>query len=84
MLSKLLDNLYAFAMSIPTNLVILLVVCLILIFVVKKPIGFCVRIVLGYLLIGFLLGCFGINMPSFITCWNWIVDKVTALWNYIW
>jgi len=84
MISKVLDNLYNYVVSIPTNMVILLLVCLFMVLVLKKSIGTCIRLVIGYFIIAFLLGLFGINMPSIVACWNWIVDKVTWLWNKMW
>lgn len=79
MISTLLSNLYAFAMSMPTNIIILLIICLIM-----KVIGYkvrdCVKIIIGYLLIGLLLGIFGIHMPSFLAIGQWIVSFLKSLW----
>lgn len=79
MISTLLSNLWAFALSMPTNIIILLIICLIL-----KVIGYtvrdCVKVILGYLLIGLLLGIFGITMPSFLAIGTWIVNLVKSLW----
>lgn len=84
MLSTVLENLKNYALAIPTNLVIIGVVCLFMVIVLKKSVGTCLRLVAGYFIIAFLLGLFGLNMPSIVTCWNWLVDKLTTLWNYIW
>lgn len=79
-LSTILNNLIAFAVSMPTNLVILLIICLIMTFVFKKSIMDCVRVIIGYVLIGFLLGLVGINMPSFLAIGRWIVNTFKTLW----
>lgn len=79
MVSVLINNLIAFAMSIPTNMVILVIVCLIM-KVCGKSIRDCIKLILAYLLIGLLLGIFGITMPNFIDIGNWIVNTVKSLW----
>lgn len=84
MLSTILNNLYAFALSIPTNMIILFVICLILKIVFKRSIGDCVRVIIGYLLVGLLLSFFGITMPNFLTIGTWIVNAIKSLWNKIW
>jgi hypothetical protein len=84
MLSTILDNLYAFALSMPTNMIIMFVIALILKVCFKKPIGFCVRVILGYLLVGFLLGIFGINMPNIMTVGRWIADTFKKIFGGLW
>ena len=84
MLSTILDNLYAFALSMPTNMIIMFVIALILKVCFKKPIGFCVRVILGYLLVGFLLGIFGINMPNIMTVGRWIADTFKNIFGGLW
>lgn len=78
--STLLNNLLAFAISMPTNMVILVIICLIMKVALKKKVIDCVRIVIGYLLIGLLLGIFGITMPSFLVIGQWIVNVCKNLW----
>ncbi len=78
--STLLNNLLAFAISMPTNMVILVIICLIMKVALKKKVIDCVRIVIGYLLIGLLLGIFGITMPSFLAIGQWIVNVCKNLW----
>lgn len=80
MVSTILNNLIAFAMSMPTNMIILLIICLIMKVLLKKSIGDCVRVIIGYLLIGLLLGIFGVTMPSFLDIGHWIVNTVKSLW----
>lgn len=80
MISALLQNLWDFALSIPTNLIILAIICLIMVVCFKAKIQDCVRVIVGYLLIGLLLGMFGITMPSFIKVIDWVKVKVISLW----
>ena len=80
MVSTILNNLIAFAVSMPTNMVILVIICLIMKFLFKKSIKDCIRVVIGYILIGFLLGLFGITMPSFLAIGQWIVNTAKSLW----
>jgi len=79
MISTILSNLVAFAMSMPTNIIILIIVCLIM-KVLGKSVMQCVKVIVGYLLIGLLLGIFGITMPSFLAIGQWIVDVAKSLW----
>lgn len=78
--STVLNNMIAFAVSMPTNMVILFIICLIMKVAFKKKIGDCVRVIIGYLLIGLLLGIFGITMPSFLAIGQWIVNTAKSLW----
>lgn len=80
MISTIINNLIAFAMSMPTNMIILLIICLIMKVLFKKSIMDCVRLIIGYLLIGLLLGIFGITMPSFLQIGQWAVDTAKSLW----
>ncbi|MEE3344615.1 MAG: hypothetical protein VZS44_11015 [Bacilli bacterium] len=84
MLSTILTNLYNFALSMPTNMIILFIICLIMKVLLKRTIGDCVRVIVGYLLIGLLLGIFGISMPNLLTVGNWIVTNGKAFWEKIW
>lgn len=79
-LSALVSNLIAFAVSMPTNMVILFIICLIMKCLFKKTIRDCLRVVFGYLLIGLLLGIFGITMPSFLAIGQWCVNTFKTLW----
>lgn len=84
MVSTILNNLYAFALSMPTNMIIMLVIALIMKVLLKRSIGDCVRVLIGYLLIGFLLGIFGINMPNLMTVGKWIAEHAKAFFGSIW
>lgn len=79
MVSTILNNLIAFGMSMPTNLIILIVICLIM-KVAGKTISDCIKVIIGYLLIGLLLSFFGITMPSFLQIGRWIVSVAKSLW----
>ena len=79
MISTILNNLIAFGMSMPTNLIILVIICLIM-KVIGKTIIDCIKMILGYLLIGLLLSLFGITMPSFLQIGQWIATVAKSLW----
>lgn len=80
MIHKFLENLIAFAKSMPTNMLILVIICLIMKLGFKKSWKDCVRVILVYLLIGLLLGIFGYNMPNFLDIGHWIAREVKSLW----
>ena len=79
MISTIVTNLAAFAVSMPTNMIILFVVCLIL-KVMGKTVKDCIKVIFGYLLIGVLLSFFGITMPSFLSIGTFVVNSVKAFW----
>lgn len=84
MISDILKNLYDFALSIPTNLVIIAIICIFMVVVLKKGVKDCIRLIVAYLLIGLLLGIFGITMPSFVEVGRWVKDHVSTLISDIW
>lgn len=77
--STILQNLIEFAKSMPTNMVILAIVCIIM-YLFGKSIGACVKVVVIYLLIGLLLGIIGIRMPNFLEIANWVKEICSDLW----
>ncbi len=79
MISTILNNLIAFGLSMPTNMIILIVICLIM-KLLGKTIGDCIKIIFGYLFIGLLLGIFGITMPNFMTIGTWFANILKSLW----
>ena len=79
MISTILTNLAAFAMSMPTNMVILIVICLIM-KVVGKTVTDCIKLIFGYLCVGLLLGIFGITMPDFLTIGTWLANLLKSIW----
>jgi len=83
MISTILENLWAFAISMPTNMVILIIICVIM-KLCKAKIRDCVAVILGYLFIGLLLAMFGITMPSFLVIGRWLADLVKSIFEDIW
>ena len=79
MLSTIVANMVAFGKSMPTNMIIILIIVLIMKFVFKKKTMECVKVVIGYLLIGVLLGIFGICMPDFLTIGQWIANLIKSI-----
>ena len=83
MISAILQNLWAFAVSMPTNMVILIIICVIM-KLFKAKTRDCVAVILGYLFIGLLLAVFGITMPSFLVIGRWLAELVKSSFVYIW
>ena len=71
MIKSLLDKLIAFGLSMPTNLVILAIVCVIMKAFGKKWKD-CIKVIVIYLFLGLLLSMFGINMPNFLQIGQWL------------
>lgn len=84
MLSTLLQNLWQFALSMPTNIIILLLICAVMMLSKKFKFKDCVKVIVAYLAIGLLLGIFGITMPSFISIGRWLVNLVKTIFNGVW
>lgn len=63
MLSNLLQNFLNFVASVPINLVILSIVCLIL-KIICKPFRIIMRVVTCYGIICFILSMLGLSLPS--------------------
>lgn len=84
MLSGLLENMKNLALSMPTNMVILLVICLLLKIFAKYKWTDCIKVIVGYLLLCVILSFFGLTMPSFITIFNWVKAIAIKLWKWIW
>lgn len=80
MVSTILNNLIAFALSMPTNMIILIIICLIMKFAFKSSIRDCLRVIIVYVLVGFLLGVFGFTMPSFLQIGQWLANTIKSLW----
>lgn len=79
MIQTILANMVAFAKSMPTNMLIIVLICLVMKFALKKSAKDCIRVVIGYLLIGVLLGIFGITMPDFLTIGTWIANIIKSI-----
>ena len=80
MISTVLNNLLAFAASMPTNMVILVLICIIMYFLFGSSIKSCLKVVVGYIIIGFLLGLCGITMPSFLAIGQAIGEFLRSIW----
>ena len=76
MVQTIIANMIAFGKSMPTNMLVLVIICLILKFGMKKSWKDCGKIIAVYLLIGVLLGMVGICMPDFLTIFQWIKNAI--------
>jgi hypothetical protein len=84
MISTILANLWAFALSMPTNMIILLIICIIMKVVFKYKVKDCLFVIIGYLAIGLLLALFGITMPSFLTIGRWLGNLIKSIFGSVW
>jgi len=84
MIQTLLQNLWQFALSMPTNLIILALICMVMMCSKKFKFKDCVKVIVAYLAIGLLLGIFGITMPSFISVGKWIVNLIKTIFSGVW
>lgn len=76
MVQTIIANMVAFAKSMPTNMLVLVIICLIMKLGMRKSIKDCFKVITVYLLIGVLLGMVGICMPDFLTIFQWIKDAI--------
>lgn len=67
MLQTILANMLAFWKSMPTNAIIIVIICLIMKLGFKKSIKDCLKLAAVYMLVGVLLGMVGICMPDFLS-----------------
>jgi len=84
MISSILYNMQNLAMSMPTNIIILVIICILLKFFMQYTIKDCIKVIIGYLLLAVLLSFFGITMPSFITIGRYIKAIALQIWKIIW
>lgn len=84
MIRNLLENMKNLALSMPTNMVILAVICLVLKLFFRYTWTDCIKVIIGYLLLCVLLGFFGFTMPSFITIFYWCKAIFMQIWQIIW
>lgn len=78
--SKIINNLIAFGLSMPTNVVILILICIIMKCLFKASTKDCINLIIAYLVIGLILGMCGITMPSFLALGQWAAGVIKALW----
>lgn len=77
--SAIAQNMIAFAKSMPTNIVILVIICAIMCLCGKK-LKDCVKLIVIYLLAGVLLGIFGIRVPNFLEIADYVKKLFADLW----
>lgn len=80
MVHTFIQNLIAFGKSMPTNMLILVIICLIMKFGFGKKWKDCLKVIIVYLLLGLLLGIFGYNMPNFVEIGHWITNEIKSVW----
>ena len=73
MITSTLENLWAFVLSVPINLVIIGIICLIL-KIMGRTLGTLIRTFVGYFLICFLFSLFGLTLPSIPALANWALE----------
>lgn len=76
MVQTIIANMIAFGKSMPTNMLVLVIICLIMKLGMKKSWKDCVKVIAVYLLIGVLLGMVGICMPDFLTIFRWVKNAI--------
>lgn len=76
MVQTIIANMIAFGKSMPTNMLVLVIICLIMKLGMKKSWKDCFKVIAVYLLIGVLLGMVGICMPDFLTIFRWIKNAI--------
>ena len=80
MLADLGKNLLAFIASVPINLVIILVICIVLKLFGVRIIDL-IKIVIAYFVICFILSLLGLSLPSIPALLKWIKDVVVQIYN---
>lgn len=80
MLADLGKNLLAFIASVPINLVIILVICIVLKLFGVRIIDL-IKIVIAYFVICFILSLLGLSLPSIPALLKWIKDVIVQIYN---
>ena len=78
MITQILNNLVNFVLSVPINLVIIGVVCLIL-KLTGKSFKSIIRVFVGYFLICLVLSILGLSLPSIPALIIWLKEVFTSL-----
>lgn len=78
MITQLVNNLVAFILSVPINLVIIGVVCLVL-KIIGKSFKTIIRVFAGYFLICFALSILGLSLPSIPALILWLKEVFISL-----
>ena len=71
MITTFANNFMAFILSVPINLIIIGIVCLIL-KIAGKTAKTVLKVFFGYFLICFLLSLLGLSLPSIPAIFNWL------------
>ena len=80
MLADLGKNLLAFIASVPINLVIILVICIVLKLFGVRIVDL-IKIVIAYFIIFLILSLLGLSLPSIPALLKWIKDVVVQIYN---
>lgn len=80
MLADLGKNLLAFIASVPINLIIILVICIVLKLFGVRIIDL-IKIVIAYFVICLILSLLGLSLPSIPALLKWIKDVVVQIYN---
>ena len=79
MINTIVQNLYIWATAVPTNILIVCCIGLVLM-VFGRPLRKVINFIIGYFLICFILGLFGISMPPIQDIVIWLIAWIKFLW----
>ena len=82
-LELFLSRMMAFMLSVPINLIIIGVICLLLKFIGKLTVKDILKAFVGYFLICFIFALFGLTLPSIPAIANYIKELVIAFWQWV-
>lgn len=80
MLATIGNNLLAFIASVPINLIIILIICIVLKLFGVRFIDL-LKIVAAYFIICLILSLLGLSLPSIPALLKWIKDVVVQIYN---
>jgi len=78
MITTLLSNLMDFVLSVPINLVIIGIICLIL-KIAGKTIKTIIKVFVGYFIICFILAVLGLSLPSIPALVIWLKNIIISI-----
>ena len=82
MITDFASNMWAFIASVPINLIIIGIVCLIL-KIVGKSIKTIIRVIAGYFVICFVLAILGLSLPSIPALIIWIKNVAVSIGTWL-
>ena len=82
MITSVLSNLMDFVLSVPINLVIIGIVCLIM-KIAGKTIKTIIKVFVGYFIICFILALLGLSLPSIPALIIWIKNVAISLGTWL-